>query len=1031
MLVPVMSPLRALAVLALALAVSTVKAFPDLVSVDACHLDITGADGLGGSGGTHATGLGISFGLTPTSVLPGVTTEFTIKATPLAFFSGFQIRQPLNGTLQGLSSGGVPAASLGLGGFCASGGLGHNGTLGDQGGASVVQQTSVTFLYTPPSTPGTVLLPCFVVIGNGNGGGPWYDCSLMLTVESASPPPSPFPPIPPAPPGGFSPPPPSPPSPPPRPSPPSPSPPAPPLSPSPPPPPPVPPPAAPAGAAASFTDGPFTLVWAGDAAAGTLLVTVTSTQHPSGYVSFGWGGALRNDVQGPVAMSPSQEYTLWLDPTGAPVFGFRDSSNGYSMPVSATLPATAQLLSASLVGGALSAQLSIPLPGPPPSPSSPSSDSYQEAWLVWCVGASHPSAVSGGLPSHGAVHHQDYGSAVINLLCDPSTGQSCVLAANFEKFTDLDRIAVGCVLGTVLLGALWVALRRRWAAAERLHQVSLASLAPWLARYLNPSYARWGLGELVWLAAYGILAGVYLHFAGLDYPESPARALGSALMPLYTVALMPITRASVWNTLLGLSFERAIAFHKLGAVFALVVTLAHVISVGVQPEFGLDEFGCDDGTDYGHGSVYGTIAAACIAALALFSVGYVRRWWYELFKTTHVLLAPTAIGFACWHATKMWYYILPVLILYGLDKFIGLVRAWRVHLASVTLLEADGPGGPPLTRLTLHLSCDFPYSAGQFAFACIPEISALEWHPLSLASPCTSEKVVAGPRQTVDLLVRGSVGGTAWGDKVAALAASADPVEGVKVCLDGPYGKLSLDLCRYGVVLLIAGGHGVTPFPSIAAELAALGAKRSGAFSPGGAPLQRARLIWISRTEAAFDDWLPGFLDRMEQSPLFLPPQLHLTSKGGRRMVDMGKRSDSARQISSEHAAEYTSRASRLMSQFDSSQAEARFQNSIFEATAAAKATRTTLPLQYAAKVWALEGGRQLGAGGPSGPRTIAGGRPNIAASVAEHVQLARSLGMAPSKLAVLVCGPTSLIKEAQIACGKHGAHCHSETFGY
>jgi len=689
-----------------------------------------------------------------------------------------------------------------------------------------------------------------------------------------------------------------------------------------------------------------------DAAASVMHCTLTCSRScAGGYVSLGWATALQPADTGPVAMYPSGDYVLWADSSGAPQLSFRTLAPGagYVAPAPAPLPARAAVAALSLAGGVLSARLTLPLPPPPPRPTTPSSATYREGWLIWCVGPSHPASLAGELVTHGATKGLDYGGAVLNLLCAPGT--PCVVPQPLQLLTQPDRVALAATLAPFAAGLIWRALRWRLDAAERLHQLSLAALSPALARLLPRPVAGWGLAELGWLAAYGSLIGLYLRAAQALYPASPARAVGSLLMPLMAAALLPVQRRSVFNAALGLSFERAIAFHKLAAAGAAAATVAHVALVARAR--GARELANAQSTEYGHGSAWGTASAALMAALLLLSHPAVRARYWELFRLSHAALAPAALALAYWHATKLGWFLLPLLILHGLDKLAGL----PLHALPAQLQPL--PDGS--VRLAVPTRLSRAPGAGQFVWLCAPALSPIEWHPFSCAGG-------GGGDEPLLLLVK-PMGPGSWTARLAALAAGG--ARATAVMLDGPHGRLSLRLSRYAVVLLVAGGHGITPFPSVVAEL-----ERSFAAQRGLGPLVAAGLVWAARSRGAFDA-LPGLLPRLERSALFARPQLHLTTA---------------------EAEGDETRYARLLAEFESAQAETR-------------------------AGWKRREGAQ--------PRRLLQGRPDMFGSVAEHVRLAAWHGQPPSSVAVLVCGPQALVAEALEAAAAYGCHAHAETFGY
>ena len=58
--------------------------------------------------------------------------------------------------------------------------------------------------------------------------------------------------------------------------------------------------------------------------------------------------------------------------------------------------------------------------------------------------------------------------------------------------------------------------------------------------------------------------------------------LGRTLGPAFGVALLPVTRKSLWLPLFGITFEYAMAAHQCAAVAALVLMFAHASRAVVE-----------------------------------------------------------------------------------------------------------------------------------------------------------------------------------------------------------------------------------------------------------------------------------------------------------------------------------------------------------------------------------------------------------------------------------------------------------------
>lgn len=182
----------------------------------------------------------------------------------------------------------------------------------------------------------------------------------------------------------------------------------------------------------------------------------------------------------------------------------------------------------------------------------------------------------------------------------------------------------------------------------------------------------------------------------------------------------------------------------------------------------------------------------------------VRRKHFELFYYSHHFAFVVYIA-VLFHAASAWYFVMPGILLYAVDRAIRFTNGARLPSVFVlprggaTMIEFryDGLNAPP--RAMLH-------TAGQYCFVNVPAVSALEWHPFTISS---------APGDAASTIHAKSMGDSTFTARLAELAASdAQPV----VRIDGPYGKPP-QFEEFDDVLLVAGGIGITPCHAILRDL--------------------------------------------------------------------------------------------------------------------------------------------------------------------------------------------------------------------
>jgi len=319
-------------------------------------------------------------------------------------------------------------------------------------------------------------------------------------------------------------------------------------------------------------------------------------------------------------------------------------------------------------------------------------------------------------------------------------------------------------------------------------------------------------------------------------------ALGRACAFALVTVLLPVAKNSIWTHAVGCSFERAIKFHRWAARALVVLLVGHAVD---QVLLRGSKVLATTPNDVGFGYVFGVSGFVTILAIVLLTVAPVRRRWHELFHYHHVL-GLGAVALAMVHSIAVCYVVVPPLVLYFLDKAIIFALLSRPHRATATAVS----GG---TRLTIEDSVNVRYLPGQFFLVMVPGISRLETHPFT---------ATGAPGQGSLTFLAKDMGPGSFTNRLAQLPhKSAVPVH-----LHGPYGSLTVSVTDSRVVFLIAGGAGVTPMASLAADLLIRRPEQL-----------QVVFVWISRSADVFFDWCPTLLHDMLANPAFTV-HLHCTA---------------------------------------------------------------------------------------------------------------------------------------------------------
>ncbi|CAE6383066.1 unnamed protein product [Rhizoctonia solani] len=267
---------------------------------------------------------------------------------------------------------------------------------------------------------------------------------------------------------------------------------------------------------------------------------------------------------------------------------------------------------------------------------------------------------------------------------------------------------------------------------------------------------------------------------------------------------------------------------------------------------------------------------------------------FPFYSTDHCL------GYLSWR-----FIIWPAVIYFG-ERVYREIRARRPTTLQKVLVH---PSGAMELRINKP---SFKYTAGQWLFIQVPEISKFQWHPFTITSAPEDPYVSIHIRQVGDFTYALGERLGAGPNVVASLTTSAmnalekrasDSKEGLEVLpaegrgefievdsssmtlplvrIDGPYGAPAEDVFESEVAVLIGAGIGVTPFASILKHI--WYRQRRGNLGA----LKRVEFFWICRDAPSFG-WFQSLLQEVEAAqadPNFLRMNIFLTQKVGEDML--------------------------------------------------------------------------------------------------------------------------------------------------
>jgi ferric-chelate reductase len=291
----------------------------------------------------------------------------------------------------------------------------------------------------------------------------------------------------------------------------------------------------------------------------------------------------------------------------------------------------------------------------------------------------------------------------------------------------------------------------------------------------------------------------------------------------FTFVLFPIARNSIWTLIFGIPFERAIKYHKWISVWAYVCMCLHFIFICIYN--GIRETPAYPWTDnytaglagiYGPGN-YGFVFAGFVSWI-FFTIQIlltnIRRDWWNLFAYTHLILAVLGIVFASIHHYHTLIHLAPSIFLYFVDY---VIRKIMFLIPAEVLSIKPMAGG--ITRLEIKSFLARFSKPGDYVFIYFPQASLIGRNPFSISTKTGKDSFT--------LHIKSMEGRNLWEGlptftntmyKVAKKC-EAGKSKPYFIRIEGPYGKPSIRMDKYKVLLLVSGGIGATPNISILQNL--------------------------------------------------------------------------------------------------------------------------------------------------------------------------------------------------------------------
>ena len=361
-----------------------------------------------------------------------------------------------------------------------------------------------------------------------------------------------------------------------------------------------------------------------------------------------------------------------------------------------------------------------------------------------------------------------------------------------------------------------------------------------------PTLQGFTVGEMLILITYFISMLIYLASSSVAFRNSQVdfvMVLGDLSAIHMGISLLPVVRNSIWLHIFGISWDRALKWHRMAAKLTLLFVLLHgaIMLNIVQNTISsvselLPALIARSNANFGLG------AFIIFCFIFVTTLDYVRRNQFEVFYFSHFLVF-IAILFAILHQILTLFCVIVPLILYFVDVLYRLnCYSNKAEITKLTNLEGD------VVRVDITAK-GLNWIPGNFVFVNIPEISYLESHPFTISGFQPNNS-----RDNFTLHIKAAFSSKSFTNKLS----ESKPSE---IYIEGPYGALSLPLfeSNYERLVLCAGGIGCTPAMSILQHLYAMHTQNKLAF-------KSVKLIWVVSEESPIRSWFPDLLKDLQSA---------------------------------------------------------------------------------------------------------------------------------------------------------------------
>ncbi|KAG0368476.1 hypothetical protein BC939DRAFT_488780 [Gamsiella multidivaricata] len=302
--------------------------------------------------------------------------------------------------------------------------------------------------------------------------------------------------------------------------------------------------------------------------------------------------------------------------------------------------------------------------------------------------------------------------------------------------------------------------------------------------------------------------------------RAAGNASGYTVVACCGMILFLVLRRSMLHAI-GFTYAEIVPLHRwLGAAivgWSTIHTIGYIVYLANDGRLQTDINFYD--TSRGTLNMMGVFAYGAVCLLGLGAIPQIRRRFYLLFLSTHrFFTAVFFVGMITHYPSPMlWYYLLPTIILFLVDRFVPkMMQARTVYPEATCSLNVDAD----IIRMTFTSPEPMkPYYPGDYISVQIPKIGTV-YHPFTIASYWPEDPY------SMTLYIRCFEDSKlSWTCALARLCGKEDKRIRVKANVDGVFGDRRHDYLKSETMIIFVAGAAITTFmaliKAIAAQIAA------------------------------------------------------------------------------------------------------------------------------------------------------------------------------------------------------------------